>query len=829
MKPERHQSVESAPDHTEPNGLDATFLRHPLVEVLPVAVCALDLQGRVVCWNAAIADLLGVDAERVLGRDPAGLDDTTRATLAGALVRLREGASLEPAELTVARPGRDEVRVLALPAALADAQGQPAGLVAVLLDLAERDHSLERELRRRNRFIETILNNLPIGLAVNALDMSKVGFVNARFQEIYGTWIDGGLQTGESFLERLCPDARDRERIRRDLENQGEGQPFRRMQWDNIRVTGQDGTTRIVTAANIPLPEQGLMISTVQDATDRKLAEEALRESERRYQIMAESSPVGIFRCDPVGRCRYVNRRWREIAGLTAERAATDGWFAAVHPDDRDVVQSAWRVAVGERRTFRTECRFKRPGGLTTWVMAQAEPVFDSYDELTGYIGSVTDISERKRNEEEIRQLAYYDALTRLPNRAFFLEQLQRALDTARRNDNHVALLFCDLDNFKDVNDTLGHDKGDVLLKQIATRLSACIRKGDTLSRLGGDEFVLLLPATVGDREAMTVARKIKRTMGRSFDLEGHEVYTSTSIGIAVFPDDGQDVGTLLRHADMAMYAAKSRGRNRYQFFSEDMNRRARERMSLEAGLRQALDRHEFTLVYQPQYDLATGVLRGTEALLRWSHPERGTVVPAQFVPLAEETGAILPIGEWVLRTACAQAREWQALGFADLAVGVNLSSRQFLEPGLVDLVRRVLAETGLRPELLELEVTEAALLHDAQEALTTLQALHDDGVRLAIDNFGTGFSSLGYLKRLPVDRLKIAAELVADIATDARDEAVVGTIITLAASLGLAAIAEGVETEAQADVLRRLGCPQVQGFYFGKPQRSSDITRTMH
>jgi diguanylate cyclase (GGDEF)-like protein/PAS domain S-box-containing protein len=800
----------------------------PLIETLPVAVCALDLTGRVICWNAAAAEMLGRPAVEVLGQAVPGVDDQARAALLGTLARVRAGGGVSPAEMEVRRPDGAEVRVLALPAVLRLGDGQPGGVVAALLDVAERDHSLERELRRRNRFIETILDNLPIGLAVNALDLTKVGYVNARFQEIYGNWVEGGLRDAESFFERICPDARDRERILREANGAGGADEYRRLQWDDIRVTGRDGVSRIVQASNIPLPEHGLMISTVQDVTDRKLAEEALRESERRYQIMAESSPVGIFRAVPLGHCRYVNRRWREIAGMTAERALADGWLAAVHPDDREFVVSTWTLCVQERRTFRSECRFKRPGGLTTWVFVQAEPVFDSQDELTGYIGSVTDISERKRTEEEIRQLAYYDALTRLPNRVFFLEQLRRALDTARRNGTRVAILFCDLDDFKDVNDTLGHDRGDLLLKQIAGRLSACIRKGDTLSRLGGDEFTLLLPATSGDKEAVTVARKIKRQMARPFDLDGHEVYSTPSIGIAIYPEDGGDVSTLLKHADMAMYVAKSKGRNRYQFFAEDMNRRAQERQALEAGLRRALAQEEFALLYQPQFHAVTGRLVGAEALLRWHHPERGIVLPDQVIPLAEETGLIHPIGEWVLGAACTQAREWQQLGFTDLRVGVNLSGRQFHEPALVELVRRVLEETKLPPSLLELEIPEQVLASDLEESLATLQALRELGVNLAIDNFGTGAASFAALRRLPVNRLKIAGTFIADIADDPRARALAGAILGLAASLGLEAVAEGVENEAQLAVLRELGCQQVQGFHFARPASSQSITRRM-
>jgi diguanylate cyclase (GGDEF)-like protein/PAS domain S-box-containing protein len=825
VEPERRKIPDGRESRTPELPAD---LVTPLVEMLPVAICALDLTGRVICWNAAAADLLGRPAAEVLGQEAPGVDDKVRAALLGTLARVRAGGRVSSVELGVRRPDGAEVRVLALPAVLTGNEGQPVGVVAALLDVAERDHSLERELRRRNRFIETILDNLPIGLAVNALDMSKVGYVNARFQEIYGTWVEGSLRDAESFFERICPDARDRERIRRDvLASEGDGQ-YRRLQWDDIRVTGRDGLSRIVQASNIPLPEHGLMISTVQDVTDRKLAEEALRESERRYQIMAESSPVGIFRAAPQGQCRYVNRRWREIAGLTAEKALAEGWLTVVHPDDREYVVGTWTLCVQERRTFRSECRFKRPGGLTTWVFVQAEPVFDSQDELTGYIGSVTDISERKRTEEEIRQLAYYDGLTRLPNRAFFLEQLRRALDAASRNGTRVAILFCDLDNFKDVNDSLGHDKGDLLLKQIAGRLSDCIRKGDTLSRLGGDEFVLLLPAASGDREAVTVARKIKRQMSRPFDIEGAEVYSTPSIGIAIFPEDGGDVSTLLKHADMAMYVAKSKGRNRYQFFGEEMNRHAQERQALEAGLRRALAQDEFALLYQPQFDTATGRLVGAEALLRWHHPERGVLLPEQVIPLADETGLIHPIGEWVLRAACAQAREWQQLGFTDLRVGVNLSGRQFHEPALVELVRHVLDETGLPPSLLELEIPEQVLASDIEESIATLQTLRELGVHLAIDDFGTGAASFVALRRLPVNRLKIAPPFIADIATDPRAKALAGAILGLAASLGLEAVAEGVETEAQLEVLRDLGCRQVQGFHFARPASSQAITRRM-
>ncbi len=793
-------------------------LAREMLACLPLAVVAIEREGRILHGNQALADLLGVDLDQLVGEPLPGLGDQDQAALRGMLSGLGDPGVGGWRQLDLALPGGGRLALSCCYGVMPTEAGEVRGLVGFGLPIDHGERALQAELRRRNDFIETVLENLPVGLAIHSLDMSTVGYVNNRFQEIYGGWNSAGVSDLAGFLDRLCPDPEQRRELqRRLLADMGQG-GLKQMSWDDIRVRGRDGTTRIVCAENTPLPEQGLMISTVRDVTDRKLAEDALRESERRYQIMAESSPVGIFRCDRQTRCRYVNRRWREITGLTTAQAAGEGWISAVHADDRDSVLRGWQLAVAEEQVFRTECRFRRPRGLTTWVFVQAEPVFDTSQQLTGYIGSVTDISERKRTEEEIRRIAYYDALTKLPNRAFFLEQLRRTLAAARRSQRRAALLFCDLDNFKDVNDTLGHDQGDELLRGIAERLSSCIRKGDTLSRLGGDEFVLLLPAVKSDRDAVSVARKIMQQLARPFTLDGHEVYTTPSIGIAFYPDDGDSVSALLKHADMAMYAAKARGRNRYQFFSEEMHQRVLERMKLEAGLRQAVERAELRLVYQPQYELATGRLVGVEALLRWEHPERGTIPPARFIPVAEETGIIHDIGTWVLRTACTQAREWITAGFPDLRVAVNLSGKQFAEPGLVELVRGILAETGLDARHLELEITEGTLMQDATVALATLTALRQDGVSLAIDDFGTGYSSLVYLRRLPIQRLKIAPDFVREIHHDNRDAAIVEAVIGMGRNLGLDIVAEGVESAEQAAVLERLACPLVQGFHYDRP-----------
>jgi|GEM_PF-1026436 len=807
----------------------ASDLSSSLIETLPCPVIAMDLDGVVTVWNPAAARSTGWAADEVIGTVLPAITQEYEDKFRKALECASTGHGVFKEELRGSRKDGSLFSIQFSSSPVFNAAGDVSGILATFVDQTARERRIENELSKGNIFIEKVLDNLPIGLAVNTIDKGNIGYANRRFLEIYGGWSQGDFTDLETFFSRVYPNPDEREEVRQMILKDIASGDLERMRWDDMRITCRDGTEKIVAARNIPMPEMNLMISTVEDVTEQRLTEQALRESERRYQVMAEASPVGIFRLDVDGRCAHVNKSWREIAGLTTSQVVGNSWDIAVHADDRGLAMEAWRAAVQERRSFKTECRFKRPGGRSTWVFCQAEPIFDTNGHLEGYIGSVTDISRRKRTEEEIRQLAYYDTLTRLPNRSFFLEQLDRAMATARRTGRQVALLFCDLDNFKDINDSLGHDKGDLLLKAIAGRLNSCIRRGDTLCRLGGDEFVLLLPSVKGDRQVITVARKIQRAMKRAFDLEGQEVFTTTSIGIAVHPDDGADVQTLLKHADMAMYAAKGKGRNRYQFFSDDMNRRALERLSMEAGLRQAINRNELSLAWQPQFDLSNGRIIGVECLLRWNHHELGEIKPAQFIPLAEETGLIHGIGEWVLRKACTQVQQWRSEGIEPIRVAVNLSASQFMEPGVTGMVKRILSETGLDPSWLELEITESVLMRDADVALRTLRGLHRDGVNLAIDDFGTGYSSLLYLKNYPIGRIKIAREFVQDISSDRNDAAIAGTVIDMARNLSMQAIAEGVETEAQAEILRELNCQEVQGFLFSPPVTAEEFSAQLH
>jgi diguanylate cyclase (GGDEF)-like protein len=422
---------------------------------------------------------------------------------------------------------------------------------------------------------------------------------------------------------------------------------------------------------------------------------------------------------------------------------------------------------------------------------------------------------------ERARHLATHDQLTGLANRSLFHDRLAQAVAAARRGRQKLAVLFVDLDGFKSINDTLGHAVGDGLLRGIARRIASCLRETDTAARLGGDEFAVLLTNLGNELDAATVARKIVAALGEPLQFRQQSTTIRCSIGIATFPRDAQDAEALLKRSDTAMYHAKQRGGGRFDFYTEDMNAAIQRRVALEDRLRTALDQNEFIVHYQPQFDLTRGRIIGAEALLRWKHPELGLVSPGHFLPIAEETGLIVPIGDWILRTACDQNARWNREGHRGLRVSVNVSSQQFLEPGLADVVKSALEQSGLAPISLELEITESSLLRDVEVTVNTLRRLKDLGVRLAIDDFGTGYSSLAYLKRLPIDVLKIDQSFVRALTTDPADATITQTIVQLAAGLNLTTIAEGVETLEQLLLLGSYGCSRMQGFLFGKPAPS--------
>ncbi|MBX3209024.1 MAG: EAL domain-containing protein [Labilithrix sp.] len=549
-----------------------------------------------------------------------------------------------------------------------------------------------------------------------------------------------------------------------------------------------------------------------------------------------------------------------EILGLSpAERdASTFGLAPAIHPDDRDRVE----VALAGREAHQIEYRVVLPDGTEKYLHQEAELVDD---ELTGrarLVGTAQDVTVLRKAERQVLELAYFDSLTGLPNRTFLRQYLARVLGNAERDGKNLAILALDLDLFKRVNDTLGHAAGDALLREVAARVTSCIREGDMVAsaggnaleraltsdsvaaRLGGDEFVVVLGGIRRPEDAAVVARRIADRLAMGFTLGTAEVFVSSSIGIATFPENGRDAASLLECADAAMYHAKDSGRNGFQFFTPSIHEAAKRRVELENTLRSALARSgilgghgeshrggsstralsEFELHYQPKVEIPSGRVSGAEALLRWTSPERGCVSPAEFVPIAEDTGLIVPLGEWVLRTACRQAKEWEATAPTPLRVAVNVSARQFREPGFCALVADVLRETGLAPNLLELEITEGMVMQDTATSGEVLLALKQLGVRIALDDFGTGYSSLSYLTKLPIDALKIDRSFITNLGSAAKSETITAAIIGLSRGLDIDVVVEGVETEAQLDFLGQYGNAEIQGYFFAKPMPVAEV-----
>jgi diguanylate cyclase (GGDEF)-like protein len=513
-----------------------------------------------------------------------------------------------------------------------------------------------------------------------------------------------------------------------------------------------------------------------------------------------------------------------------------DAFLAWVHTEDRELVAKWFCEAVATGQVSNLTHRIVRRDGSLQHIQQQAEATVAESGRVSGLSGTLQDITERRQTEEKIRQLAYFDSLTGLANRECFKEHFMQAIALARHYGRQLAILFLDLDNFKRINDTLGHNVGDLLLKAVATRLRSCVRASDAImrfdtvqnteqiARLGGDEFTVLLSEVGSNDDAARVAKRILETLAKPLTVGGHEVFITPSIGIALFPQDGEDADSLIKHADIAMYYAKHCGKNLYKFYTESMKNAAIRRLTVENHLRKAIERGEMTLQYQPQIDLVNGQICGAEALLRWHSAELGPVSPAEFIPLAEETGLIMSIGTWALRTACAQAQAWHNAGLTLPRIAVNISVLQFVQSDFTDLVLRILHETGLSPHTLELEITESLLMKDAEGAIHTLRILKDHGVQFAIDDFGTGYSSLSYLKRFPIDRLKIDKAFVQEINSDPDDAAIAAAVIAMAGSMNLGVVAEGVETGAQLNFLKRKHCGEVQGYYVSKPLSARDM-----
>jgi diguanylate cyclase (GGDEF)-like protein/PAS domain S-box-containing protein len=561
----------------------------------------------------------------------------------------------------------------------------------------------------------------------------------------------------------------------------------------------------------------------LRSAIARKTGEEALFIEKERAQVTLNSIGDAVLSTDVEGNVTYLNIVAEGMTGWSCQEALGHPLaevFQIIDGATREHARNPMALAVQEDKTvgLTANCILIRRDGFESAIEDSAAPIHDRRGQVTGAVMVFHDVSMARGVAQRMSYLAQHDFLTDLPNRMLLNDRVTNAISLARRHGTQCAVLFLDLDGFKNVNDSLGHPLGDQLLQSVARRLMSCVRSSDTVSRQGGDEFVVLLSELAHAQDAGLGAEKMLLALAAPHIVASHELHITASVGISIYPDDGEDAESLVKCADTAMYHAKDKGRNNYQFFTQDMNVRAVERHFLEVGLHRALERHQFVLHYQPKINLRSGAITGVEALIRWRHPERGLMLPALFVPVAEDCGLIVPIGRWVLREACTQAQTWIDAGLPPMPVAVNISAMEFRNKDFVDGVRAILRETRLKPRYLELEITESVLMQDAEATASALTELKGIGVRLAIDDFGTGYSSLSYLRQFPIDTLKIDQSFVREITAGSRDSTIVTAVISMGKSLKQRVIAEGVETAEQLAFLQAQHCGEGQGYHFSRP-----------
>lgn len=652
--------------------------------------------------------------------------------------------------------------------------------------------------------------------------------VNPALAEIYG--YDSAEQLIESVKDigrMLYVDPTRREQFRSILAAKGRVNDF------ESEIYRKDGSTIWISenarAVYGPGGELAYYEGSVVDITERKLAQEGLRRSESMFRSLAETAGAVIYILDQ-GRFIYLNPAGEALLGVSRHAVKGKPALDWVHPADRELAAGRMSLLGDEPSGARTETiRLRAAGGAMRWV--EDTVTYIDYAGRPALMGVAIDVTARKEAEARLAHQAFHDPLTDLPNRALFMERLDRSLRNCQRNPQvSFAVLFMDLDRFKLVNDSLGHQVGDQLLKEIGRRLSLCLRACDTVARFGGDEFVVLLSDLSRPREANVVIERLRRSLAEPFLLQGHRVYTTTSMGVVFGSHHYQDCGEVIRDSDIAMYRAKTLGRDRFEVFDARMHQQAKELLQMENDLRRALERHEFRLRYQPIVSLADQRLVSMEALVCWEHPARGILDAGEFIPLAEETGLIVPIGSWVMRTACRQLAQWrvQFSGLEDLTVCVNISARQLLQPDLVEQVRDCLKSAGLEPSCLRMEIAESALLRNPDVAGAALRRLKELGVQAAVDDFGTGYSSLGYLHGLPVDSLKVDRSFVGDLDTDSGRGAVVRSVLALARSMGLDVVADGVENSDQAEQLCTWECAYAQGQLFSDPLTPEQVAKRL-
>ncbi|MFC5480705.1 EAL and GGDEF domain-containing protein [Massilia suwonensis] len=797
--------------------------------------------------NPRLAEMVGYSVDELADRDAGEMFATLDAYQSfrdEAFAALAKGGSYENPECPFRR--RDGSLFWARVRASAVVPGErEAGTIWIIEDVSET-----REARRE---LQALVNNASLAIMFTREQRIRRG--NAGFFEMFGYAVGEceGLP-----VACLHPDRAAFERVVAEAYPLfAEGRTYQ----GEVQLAKKDGTPIWSKVIGYPVNPDDLSHGYVwiaEDRTRQRRDEQALREALQENQAIFDTAVLGIAVVEN-GHTLHGNRKMEELFGhapgtmtgvsIRSLYPDVEGWQAARLDTARDF--AAGRVSVSERLLVRSDGAtfwgrlsgrpFDQddPGGRSLWlvddVTAQheaAEAVRRARDELELRVSARTaelaganallqdEIVERRQAEARVHHMAYHDSLTGLPNRALLADRLQQAIHAAQRNGTRLAVMFLDLDRFKNINDSLGHATGDYLLKEVAARLCHVVRASDTVARLGGDEFVVLVPGAGTQEECSQVGDKIIEALGAPVRFEGHSLHISPSIGICVYPDDGADVDLLMRHADAAMYQAKAAGRNNYQFFKERMDgevARAFAMHALESNLRQALANGEFEPFYQPIMDMRTRRVHALEVLLRWRRPEHGLVMPDDFIPTLEENGMIVPVGEWVIRRACEQSMAWQRAGLAPVPLAINLSARQFMHRALVASIKRIVDETGIDPQLVEFEITETALMQHGEQTLEILDQINRMGMRLSIDDFGTGYSSLAYLKRFPVRKIKIDRAFIRELEASSEDRAIVAAVMALANSLQLQVVAEGVETEEQLALLRDYGCQYVQGWLFAR------------
>ena len=770
----------------------------------------VDLEGRFTYLSDGIEMISGYRPEELVGRTPVELmpeqdRQRVRDWVAGHMGA--DGSFRDFEHQLVCKTGEARwVRVSAV--GLHDTNGNRIGQRGTGRDITERRRA-EQLLAESRKFLDELINAVPDPISVKDAQHRFVA-VNHAFCRIVGCTPedilgkdDSGLlpadearqvwHTDEAALTGTEPVVYERGVTLRGIKH-----------WVLVRksgITRSDGSRAV--------------LGVFTDITERRAMEQAVRESETRFRDFTAAASEFVWENDLEGRFTYVSHRVESVWGYSEADLIGRSPAELTPPGEAERVRDWLATHQQEDGSFRDlEQRILTKTGEERWLLVNAVGLFDANGQRVGQRGAARDITERKQAEARIAELATRDPLSGLPNRVLLNDRLQHALATARRRNDWVGLMFIDLDRFKHVNDSLGHEVGDDLLRAVASRFQSCLRDSDTLARLGGDEFVVVLDSLHNAEDAKIAADKILRCLADPFCVGPHTLVTSASIGVSIFPTDAEDAATLMRHADTAMYHAKGMGRNAVQFFSSEMNQRAVERHLLETALREALEGGQFRLAYQPQLEAASNRLVGAEALIRWHHPEWGEISPGKFIPLAEDSGLIAPIGDWVLREVCRQLHEWR--DFPALRVAVNLSigqlrnSAQFLQR-----VRATIAELAVDPARIEFEITETLLASNVADHARVLRQLGELGCGISVDDFGTGYSSLSYLKRLPIDTVKIDRSFIRDIVSEPDDAAIVSAVVAMAKKLKLDVVAEGVETQRQLEVLRELGCDRYQGYLF--------------